>query len=144
MVEDAARLMDFERFAEAACRAMGFGEWEFVNGYRANRLGSMAASAEGSPVGRAVVAMMKASPNGFKGQMSTLYDKLEEWRGVTVAAKDWPKSANKLSKELSRLSKPLAALGITCLTNVDRRGDGGTQHDVVIRYSAPENLNRYE
>jgi hypothetical protein len=29
-----ARLIDFERFAEAGCRALGFREWEFVEAYR--------------------------------------------------------------------------------------------------------------
>jgi hypothetical protein len=138
MVGDAARLYDFERFGEAACRAMGFADWEFVNAYKANRLGAMAASAEGSPVGRAVIAFLKKRPDGFKGQMSTLYDKLETYRGNTNA-RDWPKSPNKLSSKLSRLAKPLAALGINCVTGVDRRYEvpPGTQHDVIIERAAP-------
>jgi hypothetical protein len=98
----------------------------------------MAASAEGSPVGRAVVAFLKKRPEGFRGQMSTLYDRLETYRGSTNA-RDWPKSPNKLSSELSRLAKPLAALGINCLTGVDRRyaDPPGTQHDVIIERAAP-------
>ena len=48
--------------------------------------------------------------------------------------KDWPRSPTRLSTELSRLSKPLAALNIRCLTKVDRRQEGGTQKDVVIEY----------
>jgi len=34
-VDDPARLMDFEQFAEAGCRVMGFEEWEFVEAYKA-------------------------------------------------------------------------------------------------------------
>jgi hypothetical protein len=37
------------------------------------------------------------------------------------------------------LAKPLAALGINCLTGVDRRyaDPPGTQHDVVIEWAEP-------
>jgi hypothetical protein len=89
-VADPARLMDFERFAEAGCRAMGFAEWEFVNAYAANRHGSMVASAEASAVGRAVVAFMKKNPTGFAGRMSDLYPKLRAFRG-NAGPRDWPK-----------------------------------------------------
>jgi hypothetical protein len=46
MVEEPARLMDFEQFAEAGCRAMGFEEWEFVKAYAINRQRSMVISVE--------------------------------------------------------------------------------------------------
>ena len=71
VVEDPARLMDFERFAEAGCRAMGFEDWEFVEAYAANRHGSMVEAAEASAVGRAVVAFLNTKSgrrDGFSGQ----------------------------------------------------------------------------
>jgi len=131
-VDDPARLMDFEQFAEAGCRAMGFEEWEFVDAYKANRHGSMVVAAEASAVGRAVVAFMR-DVGGFRGQMQHLYGRLSnyDYKGDT-SWKDWPKNATRLSTELSRLSKPLAALSIRCLTKVDRRQEGGTQKDVVL------------
>ena len=134
-VDDPARLMDFEQFAEAGCRAMGFEEWEFVDAYKANRHGSMVVAAEASAVGRAVVAFIKDNPGGFRGQMQHLYNRLShyDYKGDTYW-KDWPRSPTRLSTELSRLSKPLAALSIRCLTKVDRRQEGGTQKDVVIEY----------
>ena len=131
VVENPARLMDFERFAEAGCRAMGFGEGEFVEAYAANRHGSMVASAEGSAVGRAVMAFIKKSPNGFAGKMSDLYRKLEMFKG-NAGPRDWPKDATRLSTELSRVTKPLAAIGIHCRLREDRRAEGGGQFDVVI------------
>jgi hypothetical protein len=134
-VDKPARLMDFERFAEAGCRAMGFAEWEFVKAYAANRQVSMVASAEASAVGRAVLAFMKSylkkHPEGFAGKMETLYDKLESYRG-DASWRDWPKDPTRLSTELSRLEKPLAAYGINCQRHVDRRTVGGTQKDVVL------------
>ncbi len=124
-VPEPARLMDFERFAEAGCRAMGFAEWEFVDAYAANRHGSIVISVEASAVGRAVTAFLKKHPKGFTGQMSVLYDKLETYK-ANASWRVWPKSPTKLSTELRRLTKPLAAINVTCCTDVDRRADGGT------------------
>jgi len=60
--------------------------------------------------------------------------------GLRPNWRDWPASPTKLSSELKRLTKPLAAIGITCLTGVDRRytAPGGTQSDVVIEYAGKE------
>jgi hypothetical protein len=69
--------------------------------------------------------------------MQRLYNKLNNYnyKGDTFW-KDWPRSPTRLSTELSRISKPLAALGVTCLTKVDRRSvEGGTQKDVVLEYT---------
>jgi putative DNA primase/helicase len=131
--DDPARLIDFEKFAEAGCRAMGFDKWEFVEAYKSNRHGSMLVAAEASAVGRAIVAFLKANRKGFRGQISALYKKLEMYRG-NAHWNDWPRSPTKLSSELSRVSKPLAALNIRCLTKVDRRGEGGTQKDAVVEW----------
>jgi hypothetical protein len=112
---------------------MGFAEWEFVNAYKANRHGSMVVAAEASAVGRAVVEWLKFNRRGFRGQMSVLYGKLGDYKG-NATWRDWPASPTKLSSELKRLTKPLAAIGITCLTGVDRRPQG-TQSDVVLEYA---------
>jgi len=130
-----ARLMDFEKWAEAGCRGMGFAEWEFVEAYAANRAGSMAAAAEGHPVARAVMALLKASPKGFRGQMSKLLEKLELYKGNVSWRDKWPRDAIRLGSELRRVRKPLAAVGITVLTGVDRRADGGSQKDVVVEWA---------
>jgi hypothetical protein len=130
-VDDPARLMDFEAFAEAGCRGMGFEEWEFVEAYKRNRAGQMEMAAEASPVGKAVVKWLKQHPRGFAGKASVLLDKLEPYK----SGKDWPGTAGRLSSELSRLSKPLAAIGVACQTRVDRRDVGGTQVDVVVGYA---------
>ena len=143
-VDDPARLMDFEQFAEAGCRAMGFKEWEFVETYKANRHGSMVVAAEASAVGRAVMAFMR-DVGGFRGQMQHLYGRLShyDYKGDT-SWKDWPKNATRLSTELSRLAKPLAALSIRCLTKVDRRQEGGTQKDVCLNTFISPLLRRWK
>jgi hypothetical protein len=134
-VDYPARMMDFERFAEAGCRGMGFHKWEFVNAYAVNRGASMEASAEATAIGRAVLAFMKSylkkHPKGFAGKMEDLYQKLQSYRD-DAGPRDWPKDAARLSTDLARLEKPLAAFGINCMRKVDRRTDGGTQKDVVL------------
>jgi hypothetical protein len=135
-VENPARLIDFERWAEAGCRAMGFEEWEFVEAYRANRLGLMATSLEASPVGRAVMTFLKKKPQGFRGKMSLLHKKIESFKDIHLRHNEWPIDATRLSTALSRIAKPLEVHGITYLNDVDRRSEGGTQHDVVLEWAA--------
>lgn len=134
-VKDPATLMDFEKFAEAGCRAMGFKELEFVKAYELNREGSMIVSVDADPVGRTIRAFINKKPDGFEGQMSVLYDTLAKYKPINLGPHDWPKSPTKLSTSLRRLAKPLAAVSIECSTDVDRRGEKppGTQHDVIIR-----------
>jgi len=92
---------------------------------------------------KAVLAFIKDNPGGFRGQMQHLYNRLShyDYKGDTYW-KDWPKSPTRLSTELSRLSKPLAALSIRCLTKVDRRQEGGTQKDVVLEYVFKSPVNK--
>jgi hypothetical protein len=127
-----ARLMDFEKSAEAGCRAMGFREWEFVDAYYANRNGMMIAAVEASAVGRVVTTFIEKNPEGFAGQMTVLYNKLESYKPANLTIHDWPKTPSKLSTELRRLMQPLEAIGIVCAVEVDRRDVGGTQVDVVL------------
>ena len=104
----------------------------------------MVVAAEASVVGRAVTKFLKIYPKGFRGQISELYKRLEPWKDC-AHWNDWPRSPTKLSTELSRVSKPLAAVGIICLTKVDRRCEGGTQKDVVVELkNPPKTLNPFE
>jgi hypothetical protein len=137
-VEDPARLMDFEQWAEAGCRGMGFREWEFVDAYAANRKGTLLISVDGDPVCRALRKLARArlsiKKEAFVGKMSALYEALEGYKG-TVHPRDWPKDATRLSTVLRRVKKPLAVIGIAVELEVDRRQVGGSQSDVVIDWS---------
>ena len=86
-VADPARLMDFEQFAEAGCRRMGFQQWEFVDAYAVNRKGGLITVAEGHPVARAITAYMEKHPDGFVGRMSALFTKLG-WFKVALKIAD--------------------------------------------------------
>jgi hypothetical protein len=81
-----ARLMDFERWAEAGCRAMGFADWAFVRAYDDNRANSMADAAEAHPVGRAVMEFMekrwaKHGAEPYRGKMEDFVGKAEGTSG---------------------------------------------------------------
>jgi hypothetical protein len=134
-----ARLIDFERFAEAGCRALGFREWEFVRAYSANRHQSLLVSVEGSAVGRAVMGFMNTKSGkaeGFEGQMSTLLTTLSAY-DKGGPSRDWPRDPTRLSSALDRLAEPLAAVGIECLLRQDLRYVGGyTQKGVILRWRA--------
>jgi hypothetical protein len=134
-IAEPARLADFEKFAEAGCRGMGFKEREFVRAYEANRRNSLVASLEGSAVGRAVLEFMNSKTGkdkGFAGQMSTLLTTLSRYGNET--RKDWPRDATRLGTALDRILQPLEAVGVDCLLRVDRRKEGGSQCDVTLRW----------
>jgi hypothetical protein len=131
VIEEPARLADFERWAEAGCRAMGFTDWTFVNRYKQNREGSMQFAADASPVGRAVQKFLAKKPAGYSGGMSELLTKLGSHREAGVADRDWPKDGARLSTALRGLRQALAGKGIDLEVEVDLR-PGGPQHGVTV------------
>ena len=131
-VDNPARMMDFERWAEAGCRAMGFKDWEFVDAYAANRKGLLVIAAEANAVGRLAVKFLEIHRNGFQGKMSDLHASLEPFKHE-VPIREWPKNSNKLSNQLRRCAKALKAIGVDCELDIDNRSSGGTQHEVNLQ-----------
>jgi hypothetical protein len=132
-IEERARFADFEAFAEAGCRAMGFPAWTFVDRYRENRAGSMSFAADADSVGRAVQGFMAKHPDGYIGSMTTLLKKLSWYRDCEY--RDWPKDATRLSTARRRQCGPLAQKAIDVETDVDlRHYDGVTQNGVVLSW----------
>jgi putative DNA primase/helicase len=132
-----ARLADFEAFAEAACRGMGFREGEFEAAYRANRNAQMQMNVESNAVGKAILQMMRGmwkGKGGFAGQMSALYALPRP--SEPGAARYWPNDPTRLSTRLRELRRPLEAVGVRVEFDVDRRPVGGSQKDVVISWIA--------
>jgi hypothetical protein len=139
--------MDFEKFAEAGCRALGFADWEFVRTYNANRAGQMQVAAEAHPVSRAVVKYMSIQGRGrtlekpLYGNMQWWFDELVIWREqLGISLRDWPKNPTRLASDLRRVRKPLAAVGIVLEVDVDLRYlvRGGSQKGVSIAWANPE------
>jgi len=130
-IERPSRMADFERWAEAGCRAMGFAAGEFEAAYRANREGSLEAACEGSAVAMAIRAML-AKGKPFRGTMTKLYTRLESFKGTT-RDRDWPKDPTRLSTELRRVVSALSAVGVVVQTDLDLRDEGHGQRAVDIR-----------
>lgn len=132
-IEKRARMADFEAFAEAGCRGMGFADGEFERAYRANREAQMRGNIEGSLVGKMMVQMMKSRQgHGWAGQMRDLLRDIPKPQDMDLnEAKKWPSDATRLSTALRGLKEPLKAMGIEVAFNVDRRPQG-SQDDVVI------------
>jgi hypothetical protein len=140
-VDDPARMMDFERFGEAGCRAMGFADWEFVDAYEENRKGLLVIAAQSNAVGRLVVKFLVCYPNGFQGKMQDLYDRLEGFK-EEVPLREWPRNAIKLSGQLRRCAKALKAIGVRCELNIDNRGAGGSQKELILERA--ENWSEFQ
>jgi len=84
---------------------------EFVNAYRANRLGLMAGAADASAIGRAIKAFMAKHADGFEGKMEDLLVKLGTYRRG-AGDRDWPKDATRLAgfiRRVVRRSTPQAS-----------------------------------
>jgi hypothetical protein len=130
----AARFVGFERFAEAGCRVMGFGEWEFVKAYAHNQRMALVVTVENSAVGREVQRFMQKHPNGWAGKAMDLLDLLERWK--KPGDYGWPTTPGGLSTKLAELEKPLESVGIRVERKMDRRKKalGGTQQDIVLSW----------
>jgi hypothetical protein len=131
-IDEPARLADFEVWAEAGTRAMGFPEWTFVARYRQNRMGSMRSSADADQVGRAVQKFLAKQPDGYMGSMTDLLEKLNRYKDNEKDRK-WPTDATRLSGSLRRLVRPLAGKGIEVEVEVDLRPDG-PQNGVILEW----------
>ena len=52
-------------------------------------------------------------------------------RSAFSDAREWPKNSNKLSNQLRRSVKALAAVGVDCILDIDNR-PVGSQRDLII------------
>ena len=100
-VDDPARMMDFERFAEAGCCAMGFREWEFVDAYAANRMDLLSISARSSGVGRLVIEFLKLNRDGFQGSMEELYARLDPFKHE-IPMRQWPVKLHQTQRPIAQ------------------------------------------
>lgn len=130
-VDEPARMFDFERFAEAGCRAIGFRKWEFVEAYAANRKHSLLISLNSSEFGQAVVKFMEKHPEGFYGTATGLLNKLATYQRNR---RGWPPDPQRLTTYLDRLLGPLNAAGIVFHHHLDNRTEGAGQKDIELKW----------
>ena len=110
-LETHPRMADFVEWVVAA--EMGSDEMSgFLDAYNENQKATTIAGVEASPVGKAVISLMK-SENGWIGSMMALHKSLEQFIDEdTKHSKAWPKSPNWLSNYLRRIGSSLRKIGI--------------------------------
>lgn len=118
------RMSDFATFATAAARAGAFGEKAFWDAYGASQADAHAIALEASPVGQAVLALLKTTPAGvWEGTATQLLHALADRADETMRRSGaWPKTANWLSRELDKVADNLRARGVTVTRTTQHRG----------------------
>lgn len=129
------RMMDFARWAEAGCRALGFEEGEFLSAYVANQERAMHILFREDPVAQAIALYIEQNPQGWRGNVERLLPELvksvrKARRSDLVQDRQWPKAANWLGRKLRRIDLVLRKVaGIEIKFEIDLRatheGDNG-------------------
>jgi hypothetical protein len=105
------RMLDFAKWAEAACRSMGCPPGAFENAYRQNRSNASEEAVDADAVAGAVIDLVNHS-HSFLGTATELLSKLELYVSPTHRDRRWPKDATRLSNHLRRLPPLLRPRGI--------------------------------
>ena len=106
------RMADYALFAIASEKALGLKEGEFMETFNESREQSRQIVIESSPVGEAIVRLMQ-NRLIWKGTTSELLNELENHTdSATYRSRYFPKASNGLSRQLTRLTPDLRALGV--------------------------------
>ncbi len=113
--ESLPRMADYALFAIASEKALGLKEGKFMETFNESREQSRQIVIESSPVGEAIVKLMEnyPIPKTWKGTTPELLKELENYTDdATYRSRFFPKASNSLSRQLTRLTPDLRALGI--------------------------------
>ncbi len=107
-----SRMADYALFAIASEKALGLKDGEFMKTFNESREQSRQIVIESSPVGEAIVRLMQ-NRLIWKGTTSELLNELENHTDTaTYRSRYFPKASNSLSRQLTRLTPDLRALGV--------------------------------
>lgn len=111
-LERRPRLADFAEWVEAAAPALGWQPGEFVSVLESSRIIASAQAVDSSAVGRLLMCFMQARSH-WNGPGSDLLTELKKLAEDDVKRqRSFPKDATRLSSQIRRLQRPLAALGV--------------------------------
>jgi hypothetical protein len=133
VIHDAPRLLDFVKFAEAGCRALGFKEWKFTEAYKLNRESASRELIEDNPVARALILLVETGEE-FIGTAAKLLERLEWHANSEPKLKQhpkWPKDATRLSGVMRRCARPLRQAGVEIL--LDQTLNRTNQRGIKVR-----------
>jgi hypothetical protein len=127
------RMMDFARWAEAGCRALGFEEGEFLNAFVVNSHRAMRLAFKNDPVAQAVALFMEQNPGSWRGHAEQLLDLLRQaaWKAnhdALLQDKRWPNHYTWLGRRLRRAApvlRKVAGIQINFDVNLRPEHDGG-------------------
>jgi hypothetical protein len=126
-LKTSTRMMDFAKWAEAACRALGATPGTFEVAYAANRSSANEDALDADPVAGAVLHLTKGK--GFSGAATELLTALEVFRPSNRQDRRWPKDATRLSGQLRRVASLLRPRGIEI--NFDRRSSDAARTRLI-------------
>jgi hypothetical protein len=113
------RMMDFAKWSEAACQALGAAPGVFEAAYAANRSTANQDALDADPVAGAVIDLM-AGKGHFLGTATELLSKLKNVVMPTSGDRYWPKDGARLSGRLRKLAPCLRQVGIEILFDAHR------------------------
>lgn len=117
--EDLPRMADFARIGEAVYRASGRKPGEFLADYRKAELADVLLTIEASPVGMALLAWLKAHPNGYAGPIGQLHAQVAEY-----AKGRYPENPKQFADAFKRIAPALRKIGIEAYKDSERKRDG--------------------
>jgi hypothetical protein len=116
-------MADFAAWVAGAEPALGWPVGTFLSAYRQNIEAAAENSVDASPVGVAVLALLRQNPTGCTYVATALMPALEhaapDWAPRSQA---WPRSPRGLTDSLRRLSAPLRQLGVEVFEHRDAKG----------------------
>jgi hypothetical protein len=129
-LQGSPRMMDFAKWAEAGCRALGAEAGTFEIAYAANRSTANEEALDADPVAVAVVDFMNRKES-FVGTATEMFSELERHAPPVQRDRRWPKDPTRLSSHLRRLPPLLRPRGIEI--EFSRSADATRKRQIEIR-----------
>jgi hypothetical protein len=135
-LKNSYRMMDFAKWAEAGCRALGCPPGTFERAYARSRLSATDDALDADPVAGAVIEFM-SDKDEFEGTATELLNTLMLCVSVPQRDRRWPKDATRLSGHLRRLPPLLRPRGIE-IDFGDRTPDAARKRLIKIKRTGPK------
>ena len=112
VLADKPRMADFAKWITAAEAGINWQPGDFMKAYQKNRDSAISAGIESSPVGVAIMELVKKDTN-WMGTPTELLRELEHIAGLNqVKSRAWPQSPKGLSNTIKRLMPSFRSLGV--------------------------------
>jgi hypothetical protein len=115
-LKELPRMADWCEIGELVARVLGYKPMEFVNAYFENLNLTSSEALDASPIALALMSFMENKP-AWVGLATRLLDELNEHEKAlghtyVITGRNWPKSANALSRKIDEIKTNLRDIGI--------------------------------